>query len=89
MTKFVPESIQSVKSSIVLIYPNPFKDYITIESLRGGHLKVYSIDGKLQMNIEVKLPKEMVNIAELTSGNYLLEFSDKSGRKELMKMTRE
>ena len=89
VTKFVPESIQSVKSSIVLIYPNPFKDYITIESLRGGHLKVYSIDGKLQMNIEVKLPKEMVNIAELTSGNYLLEFSDKSGRKELMKMTRE
>lgn len=89
ITKAVTGSIQAVKSDIVLIYPNPVKDNITIESIHGGSLKVYSLDGKILMNIDVKTSKEIVNLAELAPGNYLLEFTDKSGSKELMKMTRE
>jgi hypothetical protein len=82
-------NINSLEKAVVSIYPNPFKDHITIESIKGGSLLIYSLDGRLQRNIEVKSSKEIVNIVELSTGNYLLEFTDKSGSNELMKLTRE
>lgn len=89
VTKAVTGSIQSIKSTIVSIYPNPFKDHITIESIKGGSLLIYSLDGKLRMKFEVKSPIEILNLDGLTTGNYLLEFIDKSGSKEQMKLRRE
>lgn len=89
VTKAVTVGISDINSSLIHIYPNPFKDNITIESPYGGKLKLYSIDGKLQIDLDVKSSREIVNLAELAPGNYLLEFTDKSGRKELLKLTRE
>jgi Secretion system C-terminal sorting domain len=89
ITKAATGSIQAVKSDIVLIYPIPFRDHITIESIHGGTLNIYNIVGRLQMKLEVTNSKETMSLDGLTPGNYLLEFIDKSGQKELMKLTKE
>lgn len=82
-------SIQLIKYAVVSIYPNPFKDHITIESIHGGYLNIYNIDGKLQVKKEIISSNEIVNLEGLISGNYLLEFIDRLGNRELLKLTKE
>jgi hypothetical protein len=89
VTKAVTGSIQSIKSNIVSIYPNPFKGLIIIESENGGTLSIFSLDGKLQSQINIQSEKEIYSVENLSKGIYLLEFTDKFGRREILKLLKE
>jgi hypothetical protein len=61
----VDESTQSIS-----VFPNPAKDFITINGITGKEIKVFDANGKLIK----KLPfSHSLSTAELTSGIYYLE----------------
>ena len=54
----------------VIVYPNPIKSLLTVESKsRIGDLKLFSLEGKLIENSNTN----KMDLSRYSSGNYLLE----------------
>ncbi|WDF48444.1 M4 family metallopeptidase [Chryseobacterium sp. KACC 21268] len=72
-------------ASQVVIYPNPVKDVIHIKSDDSGELsyQVYNATGQIVLN--GKSSDKTINAQKLTSGNYVLELTNKQGRKSTQK----
>ncbi len=55
------------------LYPNPANDSVTLEAdvtLIGSSFKIFSFDGKLMKEVQIKSIKETIDISELPTGNY-------------------
>lgn len=82
VTKVIP---QGNKVSEVLIYPNPAKDEVFVESskLQAPNSKfkgkneyiVYSVDGKKVLEGKLESPKTRISTKDLESGIYFIELS--------------
>ena len=75
--------------SIVSIYPNPTKESLTIASKEGGQLRLFNLEGKLIYQQYIQSGNEFVSLVSISFGIYHLEFTDKLGRTQGMKLVKE
>jgi hypothetical protein len=73
----------------ILIYPNPFKESITITGLDevGGEIFIYNMEGKLLTSKEIKFHEETIDLSELKAGIYLIHVQN-GGKNSLSKMVK-
>jgi len=68
------------KSDGIEIYPNPASDKLTLSGVTGSSIaSVYDIQGRFIESFFIKNNKTELNIADYTSGIYLLRITDKNG----------
>jgi hypothetical protein len=89
ITKAVTGSIQAVKSDIVLIYPNPVKDILNVISQNGGELKIVNIEGRCIHKQHLLSENETISLLNIPTGVYHIEFTDKQGRSQFLKLVKE
>jgi uncharacterized delta-60 repeat protein len=63
------------------LYPNPTKDFITIEmnALDNAKLKIFDVNGQFILSKELKTTSNIINISQLASGIYMFQISNESG----------
>ncbi|WP_379970113.1 M4 family metallopeptidase [Epilithonimonas sp. UC225_85] len=73
------------KVNQTVIYPNPVKDVINIQSKDSSELsyQIYNVAG--QVVLTGKSADKKINAQQLTSGNYVLELTSKEGVKSTQK----
>jgi len=73
------------KGNQTLIYPNPVKDFIHIQSKESSELSyhIYNVSG--QVVLTGKSSDKKIDAQKLTSGSYILELTDKKGDKTTQK----
>lgn len=65
----------------ISIYPNPTTEEIVIEhAVAGTTLDIYNITGQQMLHTVLKGTKDKVNVSGLSSGIYLMRFTDEEGR---------
>jgi len=87
-----PPSIGNISvnnENIVSIYPNPTNGYLTISSEEGGQLRLLNLEGKLIYQQYIRSGNELVSLVGISFGIYHLEFTDKLGRTQGMKLVKE
>jgi hypothetical protein len=91
VTKVLPSTgnISVNNENIVSIYPNPTKESLTITSKEGGQLRLFNLEGKLIYQQYIQPENELVSLVSISFGVYHLEFTDKLGRTQGMKLVKE
>jgi PKD repeat protein len=87
-----PPSIGNISvnnENIVSIYPNPSKGNLTITSEKGGQLRLLNMEGKLIYQQHIQSGNESLSLVNIPFGIYLIEFTDKMGRTQGMKLVKE
>ena len=76
-------------ASGTVLYPNPVKDLINIQSKTSGEFtyKVYNAAGQLILN--GKTSDKKINASKLSVGNYIMELQDKAGNKLTQKFIKQ
>lgn len=67
-------STNEFKAVSVQVYPNPVETWFTIQDYTGA-FEIYDILGNLVLRSEVSVPNQRIDISNLSSGIYLLNFS--------------
>jgi len=82
--KFLAVS-DAAKGNNTLLYPNPVKDIINIQSKDSSEFsyQVYNTAG--QIVLKGKSADRKINAQNLSSGNYIIELTDKNGEKTTQK----
>ena len=82
--KFLAVSDAS-KGNATLLYPNPVKDLINIQSKDSSDFsyQIYNTAG--QIVLKGKSSDKKINAQNLSSGNYIIELTDKNGEKTTQK----
>ncbi|WP_027378130.1 M4 family metallopeptidase [Kaistella palustris] len=77
--------VSNTSALSTMIYPNPVKDVISIQSKNAGEYtyKIFNVAGQL-MSAGSSADKK-ISAAKLTVGNYMLELTDKQGVKTVTK----
>lgn len=72
-------AIPYFKNDLVTIYPNPVTQNLTLETGQTKHyqLKVLNVLGQVVLQKDVYLPKETIDVSNLSRGVYTLEIADK------------
>lgn len=65
-------SVGELNSTGFLIYPNPAKDLLTINSETEGMIRIYNNTGQMVKLVEKRSYSEQINISELNSGVYFV-----------------
>lgn len=73
------------KDNATVLYPNPVKDIINIQSNEGGELNYLIYNTAGQIALKGKSSEKKINAQNLTSGNYIIELTDKNGVKTSQK----
>jgi len=81
-----PSAISSTILRQILVYPNPAKDFLTIETPELLVMKMYNIQGALVLSQTITEPKARLDINHLASGNYTLLMEAGSKRKKISKI---
>ena len=55
------------------IYPNPTKDYITINAEKGAKISIYNTSGKVVLRSEMNEDKKTLSLSNLNKGSYFVE----------------
>lgn len=73
----------------VKIYPNPATDVIYIDGLESGsRIELYDIVGRKAHMIITAKENEVLNMSYLPSGNYIIQLTDKEGKRMTGKVTK-
>jgi hypothetical protein len=89
ITKAATGSIQAVKSDIVLIYPNPANGILNVISQNGGELKIVNLEGRCIHKQSLLSENETITLLNIPVGIYNVEFTDKQGRSQFLKLVKE
>lgn len=81
-----PSAISSPLLGQILVYPNPVKDYLTIESTENFNIQLYNIQGALVLSKSLYEPLSKLDISHLASGQYTLLIEMGSERKKISKI---
>jgi hypothetical protein len=68
-------NIQEIIAPIFSIYPNPTRDYITVQcnaELIGEEYRIYDVAGKMVMKGRITSTTAMIDIKNLSAGEYVL-----------------
>jgi hypothetical protein len=80
----------SNQQTITKVYPNPAKDFITIEGVNENALfNVYNITGSLVLSIPIDKDKIIFNIAELKPNIYIYKIISGSNTLQTGKLAKE
>jgi len=70
------QSIESLQSSSIQLYPNPSKDFITILTERDLMLNILDFSGRVIIETSVNAGSSQIDISNLNSGIYFVNFLD-------------
>jgi uncharacterized surface protein with fasciclin (FAS1) repeats len=70
------------------VYPNPANDILNVSSNNLGVIEIYSSEGKLISTTSYSGPNTVVNVEELSRGNYIAVVRDNNGTVQLSKFTK-
>ena len=70
----------------VKVYPNPTIGILNIESESEVQLFLYDHSGKLKIKTSQPLGSGQIDLSDFPAGIYVLEVSDKTGRKNVLKI---
>ena len=56
-----------------MVYPNPAKEFISLNINQSGGLKIYGIDGKEVVNKQI-FPNSNIKVSNLAEGMYHYQF---------------
>ncbi|HEX2934464.1 MAG TPA: alpha-amylase family glycosyl hydrolase [Bacteroidales bacterium] len=84
----VPTDAPVIETSAIRVYPNPFTDYILIETPENiRKISIYNMAGKLLKEQYGDFQKP-INLSKLSTGVYLMTVWLKSGQKEVIKLVK-
>ncbi|PID88187.1 MAG: hypothetical protein CSB06_01740 [Bacteroidia bacterium] len=69
--------MQTLRSSILKLYPNPVESICTLETSNLGILKIYSLNGKQVRTIPITSNKQQIDLNNLQSGIYIAKINNK------------
>ena len=61
------------------VYPNPAKEFLTVETKESGLLHIFNTDGKQLMQQNMISPSVLLNVTGIKKGIYILRFDGKKG----------
>jgi len=70
------------------VYPNPANDILNVSTNNQGVIEIYSSEGKLISTTSYSGPNTVVNVEELSIGNYIAVVRDNNGTVQLSKFTK-
>jgi len=70
------------------VYPNPANDILNVLTNNQGVIEIYSHEGKLISTTSYSGPNTVVNVEELSRGNYIAVVRDNNGTVQLSKFTK-
>lgn len=68
-----------------MIYPNPVKDVLNIQSKESGDFAFRIMNVTGQMVSAGRSADQKINVNQLSTGNYIIELTDKNGEKSVQK----
>jgi len=77
----LPAAINNViNAKNLTIYPNPVTDHFIIENVKQGSvLNIYNLLGQKVYSCTVQQQSQMINIASLTAGTYVVQVAENNG----------
>jgi hypothetical protein len=89
--RFTPTNLSTteVSKSQVSIYPNPFKDVISVQGIdQTFGYKIYDLQGKIVQSNNLSKSEDTINTASIASGVYILKIttSETTVTKKMVKM---
>ena len=79
-------SIASINKDVVIVYPNPTKDMVTISNAQGKTLRIVDVQGKEVYITSVTNAKTEISLKALgAKGMYMLHISDDKNENILTK----
>lgn len=70
------------------VYPNPANDILNVSTNNQGVIEIYSSEGKLISATSYSGPNTVVNVEELSRGNYIAVVRNNNGTVQLSKFTK-
>jgi uncharacterized surface protein with fasciclin (FAS1) repeats len=70
------------------VYPNPANDILNVSTSNQGVIEIYSSEGKLISTTSYSGPNTVVNVEELSRGNYIAVVRNNNGTVQLSKFTK-
>ena len=67
------------------LYPNPARNYITVETSKSGQLVIYNTIGALVKTKALNPGKNAISVAELSNGVYLYSVDGTSFKKLIIR----
>ncbi|MFT4062385.1 MAG: T9SS type A sorting domain-containing protein [Edaphocola sp.] len=69
------------KESIMVIYPNPVKDNVTIQGLQGNEqIKIYDANGRVVAKTQANSATMNISLSALSNGTYHINIVDADGK---------
>ena len=74
----------------LVVYPNPFNDYITVMSeAKVGRVVITNLIGQTVMNLTMNGTEGRISTSNLPRGIYLISFEGENGERVVRKMIKE
>lgn len=78
---FSTNSVKSVVSNDIVVYPNPFKDEVTIElSATNNKIEIVDVTGKVVYTNAIKEDRTTIKTTDLNKGVYFIVITNSEGR---------
>ncbi|MEI6436262.1 MAG: T9SS type A sorting domain-containing protein, partial [Bacteroidota bacterium] len=61
--------------NLVKIFPNPCRNYVTIEASALYQISIYTPDGRLMLTHKMRNPTETLDLTGFYTGIYIVHFS--------------
>lgn len=72
----LPSDLYQLSNSIVKIFPNPFKNYLIIESNQNEKLTIYNNIGQIVFESDLKKGSNKLELREIVKGIYFIKIGD-------------
>ena len=74
VTEPLNEIAPSVPTNLISIYPNPFTDYIIINTVISGTATIYNLSGSMVLSKNISNGNNRIETSSLPQGVYMLKF---------------
>jgi len=69
----IPTNIEGIADDSFIVYPNPFEDYITVNTAVGGTATVYNLSGTAVLRTKLNIGSNRIEAGALPKGVYVLK----------------
>ena len=83
ITSIASETVDPLEARV---YPNPTIGILNIESESEVQIFLYDLSGRLKIKTSQPLGSGQIDLSDFPAGIYVLEVSDKTGRKKVLKI---
>jgi len=71
-------SIEQIDASTISVYPNPFTDYIIVNTIAGGTAAIYNLSGNVILSVNLKNGSNRIETSAWEKGVYVLKMGEKT-----------